>query len=32
MMADSRFYGYREKLLRFLDDCGHAKAAKAPAA
>jgi len=29
MMADDRFYGYRERLLRFLDDCGHAKAVKA---
>ena len=32
MMEDPRFYAYREKLLRFLDDCGHAKEAKAKAA
>ena len=29
MMEDARFYGYRERLLRFLDDCGHAKTVKA---
>lgn len=27
MMEDPRFYAYRERLLRFLDDCGHAKSA-----
>ncbi len=34
IMEDARFYGYRERLLRFLDDCGHAKEAakKKPAA
>ena len=34
MMVDDRFFGYRERLLRFLDDCEHAKrkpAAKASA-
>ncbi len=25
MMADDRFFAYRERLLRFLDDCEHAK-------
>ncbi|BET65136.1 nitrate ABC transporter ATP-binding protein [Opitutales bacterium ASA1] len=28
IMADSNFYRYRERLLRFLDDCGHEKAAR----
>jgi len=31
MMGDDRFFHYREQLLRFLDDCEHAKKApKAP--
>ncbi|HEX9785557.1 MAG TPA: ABC transporter ATP-binding protein [Opitutaceae bacterium] len=29
IMADTNFYRYRERLLRFLDDCGHAKEAAA---
>ncbi len=32
MMTDDRFFAYRERLLRFLDECEHAKKAKAPPA
>ncbi|WP_221030898.1 ABC transporter ATP-binding protein [Actomonas aquatica] len=28
MMTDDRFFAYRERLLRFLDECEHAKKAK----
>lgn len=30
MMADDRFFAHRERLLRFLDECEHAKQAKIP--
>lgn len=32
IMADANFYRYRERLLRFLDDCEHAKKANKPPA
>jgi nitrate/nitrite transport system ATP-binding protein len=28
IMADANFYRYRERLLRFLDECGHEKATR----
>jgi ABC-type sulfate/molybdate transport systems ATPase subunit len=32
IMADANFFRYRERLLRFLDECGHARAHPAPIA